>query len=87
MAVGDYVFSFNLDTRDLRQPLSLSNVFRRVWHTLSPPVNNQRKNISSNLAAKSFLAETQDTDLLFLRLPRPTRASDSRNARVLTWRE
>jgi len=87
MAVGDYVFSFNLDTRDLRQPLSLSNVLRRLWHTLSPPVNNLRKNTSSNHGAKSFLAETQDTDLLFLRLPRPTRASDSRNARVLTWRE
>jgi len=87
MAVGDYVFSFNLETRDLRQPLSLSNVFRRVWHTLSPPVNNLRKNTSSNQSAKSFLAETQDTDLLFLRLPRPTRAGDRRNARVLTWRE
>src|SRR5437763_11705703 len=44
MAVGDYVFSFNLDTRDLRQPLSLSNVFRRLWHTALSPVNNQRRN-------------------------------------------
>ena len=87
MGVGDYVFSFNLDTRDLRQPLSLSNVFRRVWHTLMPPVNNLRKNSSSNQSAKSFIAETQNTDLLFMRLPRPTRATDSRNARVLTWRE
>ncbi|HXM49852.1 MAG TPA: hypothetical protein VN956_18565, partial [Pyrinomonadaceae bacterium] len=87
MAVGDYVFSFNLDTRDLRQPLSLSSVFRRVWHTALPLFNNLRKNTSSNQSARSFLAETQDTDLLFLRLPRPTRSSDSRNARVLTWRE
>jgi len=87
MGVGDYVFSFNLDTRDLRQPLSLSNVFRRVWHTLMPPVNNLRKNSSSNQSARSFLAETQNTELLFMRLPRPTRATDSRNARVLTWRE
>ena len=87
MGVGDYVFSFNLDTRDLRQPLSLSNVFRRVWHTLMPPVNNLRQNSSSNQSAKSFLAETQNTDLLFMRLPRPTRATDSRNARVMTWRE
>ena len=87
MGVGDYVFSFNLETRDLRQPLSLSNVFRRVWHTLMPPVNNLRKNSSSNQSAKSFIAETQNTDLLFMRLPRPTRATDSRNARVLTWRE
>ena len=87
MAVGDYVFSFNLDTRDLRQPLSLSNVFRRAWHTLTPPINNLQRNTSSNQTARAFVAETQNTDLLFLRLPRPTRASDSRNARVLMWRE
>ena len=87
MAVGDYVFSFSLDTRDLRQALSLSNVFRRVWHTALPVFDNQRRNTSSNLSARSFLAETQDTDLLFLRLPRPTRASDGRNARILRWRE
>jgi hypothetical protein len=87
MAVGDYVFSFNLDTRDLRQPLALSSVFRRVWHTLSPPVDNRQRNPSSNQTAKSFLAELYDVDLLFLRLPRPARASDSRNGRVLAWRE
>lgn len=87
MSVGDYVFSFNLDTRDLRQPLSLSNVFRRIWHTMLPPINNLRRNVASNKSARAFLAETQETDLLFLRLPRPTRSSDSRNARILTWRE
>src|SRR3989442_15473687 len=48
MAVGDYVFSFNLDTRDLRQPLSLSNVFHRVWSPLSRPVDNGQRNTSSN---------------------------------------
>src|SRR5437660_11006242 len=79
MAVGDYVFSFNLDTRDLRQPLSLSNVFRRVWHTLMAPVNNLRQNSSSNQGAKSFLAESQNTDLPFMRLPPPTRATASSN--------
>lgn len=87
MSVGDYVFSFNLDTRDLRQPLSLSNVFRRLWHTLTPPVNNLRRNTSSNRSAKAFVAEMQETDLMFLRLPRPARSSDSRNTRVVTWRE
>src|SRR5437763_12486673 len=87
MSVGDYVFSFNLDTRDLRQPLSLSNVFRRLWHTALSPVNNQRRNSSSNLSARAFLAGTQDTDLMFLRLPRPARSNESRNNRVLNWRE
>ena len=87
MAVGDYVFSFNLETRDLRQPLSLSNVFRRSWQALSPPVDNRLRNKSSNAPVRSFVAETFDTDLLFLRLPHPARATDSRNARVLSWRE
>jgi len=87
MSVGDYVFSFNLDTRDMRQPLSLSSVFRRLWHTALPPVNNQRRNLSSNRTARAFLAETQETELMVLRLPRPARSSESRNSRVLTWRE
>jgi hypothetical protein len=87
MAVGDYAFSFNSETRDLRQPLALSNVFRRIWHTLMPPFNNRRHNSSSNQPVKNFLAEIRDTDLLFFRLPRPARAGEGRNARVLTWRE
>ena len=87
MAVGDYVFSFNLETRDLRQPLSLSNVFRRLWKALPLPVDNRRRNKSTNAPVRSFVAETFDTDLLFLRLPHPPRATDSRNARVLSWRE
>jgi hypothetical protein len=87
MAVADYVFSFNLETRDLRQPLSLTNVFRRLWRTTAPPLDNQQRNSSSNLGVRSFVAEAYDTDALFLRLPHPSRASDSRNARVLTWRE
>src|SRR5437016_10359796 len=87
MAVADYVFSFNLETRDLRQPLSLTNVFRRLWRATTPPVDNGQRNSSSNLSARSFVAETYDTDVLFLRLPHPARATDSRNARVLSWRE
>ncbi|HKP37918.1 MAG TPA: hypothetical protein VJT71_13755 [Pyrinomonadaceae bacterium] len=87
MGVADYVFSFNLETRDLRQPLSLTNVFRRLWRSLPPPVNNQQRNSSTNFAVRSFLAELFDTDLLFLRLPHPPRAADSRNSRVLLWRE
>ena len=87
MAVGDYVFSFNVDTRGLRRPLWLSHVFRLAWQTLPQPINNLRKNTSSNQPVKNFLADTQNTDLLFLRLPRPARAIDSRNARALTWRE
>jgi len=36
---------------------------------------------------KDFPAEHYDVDLLFLRLPRTARATNSRNTRVLTWRE
>ena len=87
MSVGDYVFSFNLDTRDMRQPLALSNVFHRLLHSAPPLVNNQRRNTSSNQSAKAFLAESQQADLMFLRLPHSTRSIDSRTARALTWRE
>jgi hypothetical protein len=69
MAVGDYVFSFNLDTRDMRQPLALSNVFRRLLKTIPPPIDNRRTNSSSNKSAKAFLADNPDNDLMFLRLP------------------
>jgi hypothetical protein len=87
MSVGDYVFSFNLDTRDMRQPLALSNVFRRLLKTLPTPIDNRRRNICSNKSAKAFLAENPENDLMFLRLPHPTRTSDSRNARAVIWRE
>ncbi|HYX31322.1 MAG TPA: hypothetical protein VE863_22495 [Pyrinomonadaceae bacterium] len=87
MSVGDYVFSFNLDTRDMRQPLSLSSVFRRLVQTMPRPIDNQRRNFSSNKSARAFLAENPDNDLMFLRLPHPTRSTESRNARAITWRE
>ena len=87
MAVADYVFSFNLETRDLRQPLSLTNVFLRLWRTQAPPIDNRQRNSCTNSSVRGFLAELYDTDLLFLRLPHPPRAADSRNSRVLSWRE
>jgi hypothetical protein len=87
MSVADYVFSFNLDTRDLRQPLSLSSVFHRVLHTLPPPIDNQCRNTSTNYEVRAFIAEHQDSDLMFLRLPHPTRVTDNRQHRVMSWRE
>src|SRR5215203_874993 len=36
ISVGDYVFSFDETTLELRQPLS--NVFRRLWSALPEPV-------------------------------------------------
>ncbi|HEV2765896.1 MAG TPA: hypothetical protein VGV38_23120 [Pyrinomonadaceae bacterium] len=70
MAVGDYVLSFDEDTRELRQPLS--RVFRRLWESEARPSDNGEPNACSNLEARDFLA-SQRADLLFLRLPRPAR--------------
>lgn len=78
MMVGDYVISFDDDTRELRQPLS--RVFRRLWETEPRPFDNQQQNTASNQEARDFLA-AQRADLLFLRLPRPAR----RNAHFSHW--
>ncbi len=86
MMVGDYVLSFDEETTDLRKLLSLSEIFRRLWQSLPPPVDNLRHNQCSTLEAATFLA-TRETDLLFLRLPRAVRPDERRNARALAWRE
>ena len=82
--VGDYVFSFTDDTRELRQPLS--SVFRR-FHSIQPEiVNNGQNNSCTNKTAKEFAAENY-ADLLFLRLPQ-VRNKDLRSALGWTaWRE
>src|SRR4030095_7630779 len=70
--VGDYVLSFNDETRSMREPLSLSNVFRMILQEALPrPYDNALRNRSSNQDVRSFLAERYSTDLLFLRLPPP----------------
>ena len=86
MNVGDYAFSFDEETRHLRQPLT--NVFRRTWEALPAPVDNSQNNASLNKDPREFVAE-QHTDLLFLRLPSPVRSGDgrSRRASTLAWRE
>ncbi len=78
MLTGDYVHSFDDETRELRQPLS--RVFRRLWESDTAPVNNQQQNSSSNKDARTFLSK-ESADLLFLRLPHPSR----RGARHAQW--
>lgn len=82
MMVGDYALSFTEETRELRQPLS--RVFQRLWDSEAAPFNNRHNNTATNKDARDFLAR-EKTDLLFLRLPRPSRrhARDS----ALAWRE
>lgn len=83
MSVGDYIFSFDEETREYRLPLS--RVFSRLWEASPAVVDNRQSNKCTHQENRIFLAE-QDVDLLFLRLPRPARVS--RRVRPLTaWRE
>jgi hypothetical protein len=84
IAVGDYVLSFNEETRELRQPLS--NILRRLWSVLPEPFDNGQTNPSTNRNADDMIAETR-ADLMFLRLP----AAHAQTARAYlgrhAWRE
>lgn len=84
IAVGDYVLSFNEDTRELRQPLS--TVYRRLWSVLPDPFNNGESNTCYNKNADDFISEIR-AEMMFLRLPEAhaqgTRGSLGRTA----WRE
>jgi hypothetical protein len=84
MEVGDYVLSFNDETRALRQPLS--KVYRRVWENLPAPVNNGKQNLALNQEARDFIAE-QYTELLFLRLPRARNLNVKQRMGQTAWRE
>ena len=84
MMVGDYVFSFDEDSREFRQPLS--QVFHRVWKAQAAPINNSQRNTSDNREAREFIAE-QHTNLLYLRLPRARSVHDTRRTSPSAWRE
>jgi len=87
MMTGDYVLSFNEQTRSLRTPFSLPDVFRRLLECLPAPQDNGMRNLSTNQDVRNFVAERHHTDLLFLRLPIPiTQASNVRDP-IVTWRE
>jgi hypothetical protein len=85
MLTGDYALSFKDETRELRQPLS--RVLRRLHENLAPPFDNKQRNKSANKDPRSFIAEQQG-DLLFLRLPAPTRSGGALTRDELqAWRE
>jgi len=87
MMTGDYVLSFNEQTRTLRRPFSLPDVFRRVLECLPEPVDNSMRNQSTNQDVRSFVAERHHTDLLFLRLPVPVTQTTTAKDPIVTWRE
>jgi hypothetical protein len=87
MMVGDYVLSFNEQTRSLREPLALSKTFRLMLDSLPAIHDNTLRNKSTNQDVRDFVAERHHTDLLFLRLPVPiTQSSISRDP-LISWRE
>jgi hypothetical protein len=86
MMTGDYVLSFNEETRSLRKPFSLSDTFRLLLNTLPEPSDNGMRNKSTNQDVRSFVAERHHTDLLFLRLPVPVTQTTARDP-LVSWRE
>ena len=84
MAVGDYVLSFNEETRDLRQPLS--NVFRRLWTVMPEAFNNRQNNGCQNKGVEDFIAESP-ADLMFLRLPAAGSGGRTASPDKAVWRE
>ena len=87
MMTGDYVLSFNEQTRTLRQPFSLPDVFRRMLECLPEPMDNAMRNQSTNQDVRNFVAERHHTDLLFLRLPVPVTQTTTAKDLIVTWRE
>jgi hypothetical protein len=87
MMTGDYVLSFNEQTRTLREPFSLPAVFRRMLDCLPAPQDNSMRNLSTNQDVRNFVAERHHTDMLFLRLPVPVLQTTTARDPVVTWRE
>jgi len=86
MMVGDYVLSFNNETRHLREPFSLSKVFGLLLDSIPLAYDNSLRNRSTNQDVRSFVAERHHTDLMFLRLPVPVTQTSVRDP-LSTWRE
>jgi len=87
MMTGDYVLSFNEETRTLRKPFSLSDTFRLLLDCLPEPQDNGMRNQSTNQDVRNFVAERHHTDLLFLRLPVPVTQTPITRDPLVTWRE
>jgi hypothetical protein len=87
MMVGDYVLSFNEQTRILREPFALSETFRRMLACLPEPHDNSMRNKTTNQGVRNFVAERQHTDLMFLRLPTPITQGATARDPIESWRE
>ena len=86
MMVGDYVLSFGQDNRHLREPLSLSRVFRRFAENFPQPVHSDLGSRATKQDVRTFVAERRHTDLMFLRLPTPGQTVPQHEG-PFAWRE
>ena len=86
MMVGDYANSFTAEHSHLREPLSLSHVFRQFAESLPFNYENALRSKATNQDARDFVAERRHTDLLFLRLPMPIQPQPA-SRYDLAWRE
>jgi hypothetical protein len=84
MRVGDYVLSFDDETRELRQPLS--NVFRNFWNIQPEPIDNKQINVCQNKTVIDFIAENR-MDLMFLQLPLVRQKNTKNGLGKSAWRE
>ena len=84
MNVGDYVLSFDNETREFRQPLSL--IFKRLTNIFPVPFDNKKENICQNQNVHNFIAENQ-ADLMFLRLPQARDSSLQKSPGSAAWQE
>ncbi|MBL8180362.1 MAG: hypothetical protein JNL64_01990 [Blastocatellia bacterium] len=87
--VGNYVLSFNEETRQLRQPLSV--VYRRFW-SMEPDkrigfADSQITNTTAEEMVSNVKTIERYSDLLFLRLPEPHVNSMRDFAGRGTWAE
>jgi hypothetical protein len=86
MMVGDYVLSFGQDYCHLREPLSLSRLFKQLGETLSYPPEHSMRSKATNQDVRAFVAERRHTELLFLRLPAPVQPQAAQQTQF-AWRE
>lgn len=86
MLVGDYANSFTPENSNLREPLSLSRVFRQFAEALPFNYDNSMRSKATNQDTRAFVAERRHTDLLFLRLPVPVPPQPAPQY-PLAWRE
>ena len=86
MMVGDYVLSFTVESRHLREPFSLSRVLRQFAESLPLHYDHSLRSKATNQDVRAFVAERRYTDLLFLRLPVPVQPQPVHH-NACAWRE